>query len=72
MVDLTFGARAKHLVPLSLLRLIADAPGTAPPAGLEYLGEDGVAAIKGASHAPWSSAVPDSLQQAWTSSRAGA
>ncbi|KAJ7108517.1 PUA-like domain-containing protein [Mycena epipterygia] len=47
MVDLTFGARAKHFVPLALLRFIADAPGTAPPAGLEYLGEDGVAAIKG-------------------------
>ncbi|KAJ7683016.1 PUA-like domain-containing protein [Mycena rosella] len=46
MVDLAFGARAKHFVPLALLRFIADAPAAAPPAGLEYLGADGVAAIK--------------------------
>ncbi|KAJ6588916.1 PUA-like domain-containing protein [Mycena capillaripes] len=47
MVDLTFGSRAQHFVPLALLRFIADAPEAAPPAGLEYLGEAGVAAIKG-------------------------
>jgi len=47
MVDLTFGSRAQHFVPLALLRFIADAPATSPPAGLEYLGDAGVAAIKG-------------------------
>jgi len=47
MVDLTFGSRAKHFVPLTLLRFIADSPSASPPAGLEYLGDDGVAAIKG-------------------------
>jgi len=46
MVDLTFGSRAKHFVPLKLLRFIVDAPSASPPAGLEYLGDDGVAAIK--------------------------
>ncbi|KAJ6595841.1 PUA-like domain-containing protein [Mycena vulgaris] len=46
MVDLAFGARAEHFVPLALLRFIADAPAATPPAGLEYLGADGVAAIK--------------------------
>ncbi|KAJ7512740.1 DUF55-domain-containing protein [Mycena galericulata] len=47
MVDLTFGSRAKHFVPLALLRFIADASSASPPAGLEYLGDEGVAAIKG-------------------------
>ncbi|KAJ7753369.1 PUA-like domain-containing protein [Mycena maculata] len=46
MVDLTFGSRAKHFVPLALLRFIADTSANSPPAGLEYLGNDGVAAIK--------------------------
>ncbi|KAJ7666169.1 PUA-like domain-containing protein [Mycena polygramma] len=46
MVDLTFGSRAAHFVPLALLRFIADAPEASPPAGLEYLGDAGVAAIK--------------------------
>ncbi|KAJ7033676.1 DUF55-domain-containing protein [Mycena alexandri] len=47
MVDLTFGSRTQHFVPLALLRFIADSPSVSPPAGLEYLGDDGVAAIKG-------------------------
>ncbi|KAJ7211240.1 DUF55-domain-containing protein [Mycena pura] len=47
MVDLSFGSRTKHFVPLALLRFIADSDSTTPPAGLEYLGDDGVAAIKG-------------------------
>ena len=55
MVDLSFGSRTKHFVPLALLRFIADSESTTPPAGLEYLGDDGVAAIKGAVYASWSS-----------------
>ncbi|KAJ7359327.1 DUF55-domain-containing protein [Mycena albidolilacea] len=47
MVDLTFGSRAQHFVPLTLLRFIADSASASPPAGLEYLGDAGVAAIKG-------------------------
>ncbi|KAJ6627822.1 PUA-like domain-containing protein [Mycena sp. CBHHK59/15] len=46
MVDLTFASRAMHFVPLTLLRYIADSASTTPPAGLEYLGDSGVAAIK--------------------------
>ncbi|KAJ7158287.1 DUF55-domain-containing protein [Mycena crocata] len=46
MVDLSFGARAKHFVPLALLRFIADTHSASPPPGLEYLGDGGVAAIK--------------------------
>ncbi|KAJ7634861.1 DUF55-domain-containing protein [Roridomyces roridus] len=44
MVDLSFGSRAKHFVPLKLLRLITDA--SSAPAGLDYLGDDEIAAIK--------------------------
>ncbi|KAJ6487952.1 DUF55-domain-containing protein [Mycena sanguinolenta] len=47
MVDLTFASRAQHFVPLTLLRFIADSSSDSPPAGLEYLGDAGVAAIKG-------------------------
>ncbi|KAJ7269881.1 DUF55-domain-containing protein [Mycena rebaudengoi] len=47
MVDLTFQSRAAHFVPLALLRFIADSPATSPPAGLEYLEDSGIAAIKG-------------------------
>ncbi|KAF7360340.1 Autophagy-related protein [Mycena venus] len=47
MVDLTFTSRAQHFVPLTLLRFIADSASASPPAGLEYLGDAGVAAIKG-------------------------
>ncbi|KAJ7778302.1 DUF55-domain-containing protein [Mycena metata] len=47
MVDLAFGSRTQHFIPLALLRFIADSPSVSPPAGLEYLGDDGVAAIKG-------------------------
>ncbi|KAF7351209.1 Autophagy-related protein [Mycena sanguinolenta] len=47
MVDLTFALRAQHFVPLTLLRFIADSSSDSPPAGLEYLGDAGVAAIKG-------------------------
>ncbi|KAJ7100217.1 DUF55-domain-containing protein [Mycena belliarum] len=46
MVDLAFVARSKHFVPLALLRFIADAPSGVLPAGLEYLGADGVQAIR--------------------------
>jgi len=47
MVDLTFGTRAKHFVPLVLLRYIADLPNNIPPKEIEYIGEGGVGAIKG-------------------------
>ncbi|KAL1727565.1 DUF55-domain-containing protein [Schizophyllum commune] len=46
MPDVTFVARAAHLVPLSLLRTIASA-GSAEAAGVPYIGKDGVEAIKG-------------------------
>ena len=46
MVDVTFGQRASNYVSLSLLkRIAADSPN--PPQGVEYIGEDGVKAIKG-------------------------
>jgi len=47
MVDLTFGSRAKNFVSLSLLRYIADLPNNTPPKEMEYIGEGGIAAIKG-------------------------
>ncbi|EPQ58927.1 DUF55-domain-containing protein [Gloeophyllum trabeum ATCC 11539] len=46
MVDLAFKSRAKHFVPLSLLRHIAALPSNTPPSSIEYLGEDGVQSIK--------------------------
>ena len=46
MPDVTFVARAAHLVPLSLLRTIASA-GSAEAAGVSYIGKEGVEAIKG-------------------------
>ncbi|KAF9000202.1 PUA-like domain-containing protein [Cyathus striatus] len=44
MVDLKFSTRAKHFVPLALLRLIADS--SEPPDEVEYIGSEGVQAIK--------------------------
>jgi hypothetical protein len=46
MVDLKFTARAKHFVPLALLRHVADMNGTEPPEEIKYIGEGGVKAIK--------------------------
>ncbi|KAJ8502495.1 hypothetical protein ONZ45_g11711 [Pleurotus djamor] len=46
MVDLTFVERAKHFIPLSVLRYIADSVPTALDPEIEYIGEDGVEAIK--------------------------
>ncbi|EJF62226.1 hypothetical protein DICSQDRAFT_58814 [Dichomitus squalens LYAD-421 SS1] len=43
MVEVTFGSRAKHFVPLSLLRNIA----SEPPEEVAYIGQDGAKAIKG-------------------------
>ncbi|KAI0711049.1 PUA-like domain-containing protein [Cerioporus squamosus] len=45
MVDVTFGSRAQHFVPLSLLRTIASSPDV--PEEVSYIGEDGAKAIKG-------------------------
>ncbi|KZT29456.1 DUF55-domain-containing protein [Neolentinus lepideus HHB14362 ss-1] len=45
MVDLAFKSRAKHFVPLALLRHIHGLSSAAPPAGIEYLGVSGVKAI---------------------------
>jgi len=46
MVDLTFKSRAKHLVPLKLLKSIADmAPGTISE-DINYIGPDGCNSIK--------------------------
>ncbi|KAF7325756.1 Autophagy-related protein [Mycena kentingensis (nom. inval.)] len=46
MVDLTLVERAKHFVPLTLLKYIADLKDDTPPTEVEYIGENGVAAIK--------------------------
>ncbi|KAJ8482727.1 hypothetical protein ONZ45_g14852 [Pleurotus djamor] len=46
MVDLTFVERAKHFIPLAVLRYIADSVPTALDPEIEYIGEDGVEAIK--------------------------
>ena len=47
MVDLTFTSRAKHFVPLALLRYISDLNPQELPKELTYLGEHGIKAIKG-------------------------
>lgn len=49
MVDLTFKSRAKHLVPLALLKQIAEFPPDQVPEDISYLGTDGCKAIKGTS-----------------------
>ena len=50
MVDLAFTMRAKHFIPLALLRYIADSPSDDPPEEIQYIGKDGVKAIKGMSN----------------------
>ena len=47
MVDAKFIARARHFVPLSLLRHLAYLAPTELPEALRYVGEDGINAIKG-------------------------
>ncbi len=47
MVDVKFVSRAANFVPYPFLRKIAASDATTPPAGLEYIGETGVSAIKG-------------------------
>jgi len=47
MVDLTFASRATHFVPLALMKHVADGSSSEPPAELQYIGNDGVKAIKG-------------------------
>lgn len=47
MVDAKFVLRARHFVPLSLLRYLADLPSAIPPEAVSYVGEDGINAIKG-------------------------
>jgi hypothetical protein len=46
MVDLTFRARAKHFVSLSLLKRIGATTSVGPPSDVDYIGEDGLVAIK--------------------------
>ncbi|KAF8843116.1 DUF55-domain-containing protein [Paxillus ammoniavirescens] len=46
MIDAEFVCRARHFVPLSLLRYIADLPSSEPPEGIGYVGTDGVKAIQ--------------------------
>ncbi|KAF8559157.1 DUF55-domain-containing protein, partial [Imleria badia] len=46
MVDAKFMSRARHFVPLSLLRHLADLPSAIPPEEVSYVGEDGIIAIK--------------------------
>lgn len=53
MVDAKLVSRARHFVPLSLLRYLADLPSTKLPEAVTYVGEDGIKAIKGI--VPWQS-----------------
>lgn len=53
MVDAKFVARARHFVPLSLLRHLADLPSADLPEVVSYVGEDGINTIKGI--VPWQS-----------------
>ncbi|KAI0686781.1 PUA-like domain-containing protein [Cytidiella melzeri] len=46
MVEVTFHSRAANFVPLSLLRRIAASPGPDAPSDVEYIGNDGLKAIK--------------------------
>lgn len=46
MVDLEFSARAKYFIPLALFRHIASLATDEPPTEIEYIGEDGIRAIK--------------------------
>lgn len=46
MVDLTFVSRAENFIPLAVLRNIAALKSDTPPEGVEYLGVEGVRAIK--------------------------
>lgn len=46
-MDAKFVARARHFVPLSLLRHLADLPSAKLLATVSYVGEDGINAIKG-------------------------
>ncbi|TDL29958.1 DUF55-domain-containing protein [Rickenella mellea] len=46
MVELTFVSRTQHFVPLALMKRIATLPSSDPPTDIEYIGRDGVAAIK--------------------------
>ncbi|KAI0317946.1 PUA-like domain-containing protein, partial [Amylostereum chailletii] len=47
MVDVTFTARATHFVPYPFLRDVGASGSAEPPEGVEYIGVEGVAAIKG-------------------------
>lgn len=47
MVDLTFTSRAKHFIPLALLRCIAELAPQQSPKEIAYLGDHGIKAIKG-------------------------
>lgn len=49
MVDLTFKSRAKHLVPLALLKQIAEAPLDQISEDISYIGTHGAKAIRGKS-----------------------
>ncbi len=46
MVDVTFKSRAKHFVPLSLMKRIAAFSTSQPSEDVAYIGEEGVEAIK--------------------------
>ncbi|KAG9317334.1 hypothetical protein JVU11DRAFT_1533 [Chiua virens] len=46
MVDVMFISRARHFVPLSLLRHLADIPSATPPEAISYVRQDGINAIK--------------------------
>jgi predicted RNA-binding protein with PUA-like domain len=46
MVDLTFVSRAENFIPLAVLRNMAALTSDTPPEGVEYLGTEGVRAVK--------------------------
>lgn len=47
MVDLTFESRTSHFVPLALLKHLAGSSVTVAPEEVRYIGEEGLAAVKG-------------------------
>lgn len=52
MVDVTFRSRAKHFIPLSLLKYLASLSSSSssvadPPEDMAYIGKEGMKAIKG-------------------------
>lgn len=71
MVDLTFKSRAKHLVPLTLLKQIAESPPDQVPEDISYIGAEGCKAIRGMSPPPQEFSTVRHDTQKWTLSLGG-